>query len=438
VTPGATSYNILSSTTSGSGYVSITNGVIGPVCGSGTNNATYVDATAANGTTYYYVVQSVNPVGSSTNSPPSSGTTPSAGLSTNAPAAPTGLGVTSIGHHSVTLNWSASAGANFYSLFRSRLVDTGGGSSNNLGTIILNNTITNTTYTDTSPTDGSIYSYFVTATSAGGASTNSAPVVTRPLPPPPASAPGSLTVAPLAGGTSDVLNWSAVSGAVGYVVQISASLNGTYTLLQSVTQTIYTNSGVISNATYYYKVTPVNAGGIAAAGITTTRPAAPATLSAKAGDTQVTLTWAASIGATGYILKSGTSNGNATNILISGITATNYVNTGLTDGVTYFYVVEAIGSAATSGNSPQVSATPVAPPPPTITQLTVNGVNFTLSGSGGVPNSTNYILGSTNLTSPLTNWMYLFTNQFDNSGNFNFTNSLVPGEPQFFYRLLMQ
>ncbi|HZT23241.1 MAG TPA: polysaccharide lyase family protein, partial [Verrucomicrobiae bacterium] len=32
VTPGATSYNILRSTTSGSGYVSITNGVVGPVC----------------------------------------------------------------------------------------------------------------------------------------------------------------------------------------------------------------------------------------------------------------------------------------------------------------------------------------------------------------------------------------------------------------------
>ena len=61
VTPGATSYNILRSTTSGSGYVSITNGVVGPVCGSGSNNATYLDTTAANGTTYYYVVQSVNP-----------------------------------------------------------------------------------------------------------------------------------------------------------------------------------------------------------------------------------------------------------------------------------------------------------------------------------------------------------------------------------------
>jgi cellulose 1,4-beta-cellobiosidase len=185
-------------------------------------------------------------------------------------------------------------------------------------------------------------------------------------------------------------------------------------------------------------VTPVNAGGTATSGITTTRPAAPATLSAIAGDTQVTLNWSVSIGATGYVLESGTSSGNATNIVVSGITTTNYVNTGLTNGLTYYYVVDAIGTAATSGNSPQVSAMPVAPPPPTITQFVVNGASFTLSASGGVPNSTNYILVSTNLASPLTNWTRLFTNQFDNSGNFNFTNSLVPGGPQLFYRLLMQ
>src|ERR1035441_4598017 len=68
VTPGATSYNILRSTNSGSGYVSITNGVTGPVCGSGWNNATYLDTSAANGTTYYYVVQSLNTAGQSTRS----------------------------------------------------------------------------------------------------------------------------------------------------------------------------------------------------------------------------------------------------------------------------------------------------------------------------------------------------------------------------------
>jgi len=60
--------------------------------------------------------------------------------------------------------------ANYYTIYRSTLVNNGGGASNVLGTIVLNNTNTATSYTDTTPTDGSIYSYFVTANSAGGTS----------------------------------------------------------------------------------------------------------------------------------------------------------------------------------------------------------------------------------------------------------------------------
>ena len=192
VTPGATSYNIFNTTTSGSNYTLVASGVTGPVCGSGYNNATYLDTNAVNGTAYYYVVQSVNPVGNSTNSPESPGATPDAGIFTGAPAAPTDLTVGSVAHHSVTLNWSASTGANFYTVYRSTLVDTLGGASNTLSTIVLNNTNTGTSYTDTSPTDGSIYNYFVTATSAGGTSGNSTSAVGVPLPAPPASAPGFL------------------------------------------------------------------------------------------------------------------------------------------------------------------------------------------------------------------------------------------------------
>jgi fibronectin type 3 domain-containing protein len=360
VTPGATSYNILRSTTSGSGYVSITNKVIGPVCGSGPNDAEYLDAGAGNGTNYYYVVQSVNPTGTSASSPQSSGATPSAGLSTTAPAPPAGLSVASSGHQSVTLNWAASAGANFYSVWRSTLVDTGGGSSNTLNTILLENTNTGTSYTDTSPTDGSIYGYFVIASSAGGDSSNSTPVTARPLPVPPTAAPGSLTATQslIGTGATNILQWASVANAVGYVIQRSPTLGGTYIMLGSVTETNYTDAGVVSNATYYYKVTPVNAAGIAANALTTTRPAAPASLAAVAGNAQITLTWPAAIGATGYVVLRGTTSGNDTNIIVSGITSTNYINTGLTNGATYFYVVQSIGFSATSGNSPAANATP--------------------------------------------------------------------------------
>lgn len=431
VTPGATSYKIFSSTTSGSGYSLIASGVTGAVCGSGTNNATYLDTNAVNGTTYYYVVQSVNPVGSSANSPQSAGATPSAGLSPTAPAVPAGLTVTGVGHQSVTLNWSASTGANYYSVWRSIMVRTGGGSTNTLNTIILNNANTSTSYTDTTPTDGSLYSYFVTATSAGGTSGSSTPVVTEALPAPPATAPGSLTATPVQS-TNVTLSWSAVSGAVGYVIGRGTSGNGSFALLQSITETTYTDYGAGANNSYYYKVTPVNAGGIAANSITTTRPTAPANLTAVAGSAQISLTWSAAIGATGYILQRGASSGNETTTVASGITTTNYTDTGLTNGTTYYYVVSAAGSAVNSGNSSEARATPM---PPTITGISLAGTNFSLSGTGGNHNSNYYVLVSTNVAAPPASWTRLLTNQFDNTGSFNFTNPLNPGAPQSFYQI---
>src|ERR1017187_5370444 len=302
-TPGATSYNILRSTTSGSGYVSITNGVTGPVCGSGRNNATYLDHSAANGTPYYYVVQSVNPVGASANSPESSGATPSASFSTSPPAAPASLTVASVGHQSVTLNWSAPAGANFYTVYRSTLVNNGGGASNVLGTIVLNNNVTGPSYTDTSPTDGSIYSYFVTATSAGGTSGNSTSAVAVPLPAPPANAPGSLTGS-FVQTTNIVLNWPSVPGAVGYLISRATSPGGPFTFLMSVTETTYTDVGLNVAATYYYQVAAVNAAGVSTNATVSVMapPSAPASLSAVPGDSQVTLSWSAVANATGYFL----------------------------------------------------------------------------------------------------------------------------------------
>jgi fibronectin type 3 domain-containing protein len=59
---GATAYDLLRSTTSGSGYTVIASNL-------GTDKTSYVDTTAAAGTTYYYVVQAKNSVGTSGNSP---------------------------------------------------------------------------------------------------------------------------------------------------------------------------------------------------------------------------------------------------------------------------------------------------------------------------------------------------------------------------------
>ncbi len=358
VPPGATSYNLLRSTNSGSGYVSITNGITGPVCGSGTNNAVYLDATTANGTTYYYVVRSVNPTGSSTNSPPSSGVTPSAGISASAPAAPTGLSVTGVGHQSASLNWNASAGANFYNIWRSTLVNTGGGSSNTLSTIILNNATTGTSYTDNTPTDGTIHRYFVTAISTGGTSGNSAAVVGVALPAPPSVKPVSL-IANFYQTTNIVLTWNAVPGAVGYLIKRATSAAGPFTFLQSITETVYYDIGLNASSTYFYQVIAVNAAGVSPTSTNSVNglQPAPASLAAVGDDAKIVLSWPAASGATGYTLKRGTSTGNAFTTVVSGYAGLTYTNTGLVNETTYYYVVAATGAGGTSGNSPEASAT---------------------------------------------------------------------------------
>ena len=363
VTPGATSYNVLRSITPGSGYVLITNGVVGPVCGSGTNNAVYVDTTAANGTTYYYEVQSVNPTGTSTNSVASVGATPSGSLSTSAPATPTGVSVTSSGHHSVALIWNASAGANFYSVYRTTLYTNFCGSTYPLGTIILNNTNTGTTYTDTSPTDGKIYSYYVTATSAGGTSgSSSASAPAIPVPVPPASAPG-LARGNFVNGTNVFISWSPVSGAVGYVIYHSTQ-QGVFTwpdnFERAIVETNYTDVGVDPTVNHFYQITAVNEGGISpTTSIMVLLPPVAFGLAAFPGNQQVTLNWSSAVGATNYLLEVSPTNGGPYTVLLN-TTNTSYVNTGLVNGTTYYYIVYSQGPNGQSPVSAQASATPTA------------------------------------------------------------------------------
>jgi len=357
---GATSYNILRTTTSGSGYVSITNGVVGPVCGSGPANATYLDGTAVNGTTYYYVVQSVNTVNASGNSPESSSVTPSSSLSTSVPSSPAGLTVTST-NNAVAFTWNAVPGANFYTVYRGTVV-------NRLGFVpfytILSDTTTSPTYTDASGTLGCIYSYFVTATGAGGTSGNSSPVTAMPVPPPPAAPPANVQLADnvTSSNQSPTITWSQVSGAVGYILYRANSTNGPFSFpgnyVQSVTTTTYTDANLITNTLYAYEVVAMNAGGVSRPSVVvSTVPPSPASLGATAGNRQILLNWSASAGATSYTIKRGSSSGSETT-LVTGITGTSYTDTNLNNGTTYYYLVTATGPGGTSGNSPEASATP--------------------------------------------------------------------------------
>jgi hypothetical protein len=87
-------------------------------------------------------------------------------------------------------------------------------------------------------------------------------------------------------------------------------------------------------------------------------PPAPVSLTATAGDVQVALEWSAVTGANTYILKRSTTNNGPYTVIATGLSGTNYLDAGVTNGVTYYYVVSTFNLNGEGTNSAQASATP--------------------------------------------------------------------------------
>ena len=184
-------------------------------------------------------------------------------------------------------------------------------------------------------------------------------------PPAPPSAPTAFTNTAQAGG-SIVLNWSAVSGATSYTVRRSTTPGGPYTPIASLlTGTTYTDSGLTAGTTYYYVVDAANTGGEGAYSAQTSAvalppiPGAPTNLvAAAASSTAVSLIWTAASDAATYTIKRSLTSGGPYTTVASGVTATTYIDPGLANGTTYYYVVSAINAAGEGANSNESSASP--------------------------------------------------------------------------------
>ena len=105
-------------------------------------------------------------------------------------------------------------------------------------------------------------------------------------------------------------------------------------------------------------------------------------------------------------------------------------NAQLTNSGTYTVIITNIAGSMTSSNAVLTVG------PLSFAQVVAaGGGNFILSGVGGAIDGTYYVLATTNLTLPLTNWTAIATDQFDGLGDFIFTNAAQTNAPQLFYIL---
>jgi fibronectin type 3 domain-containing protein len=288
----------------------------------------------------------------------------------------TGL-VATRGDAQVSLNWTDNTESDLwvYNVYRS---ETSGGPYNKVNASL----VWSSSYTDTGLTNDTTYYYVVTALDYGNnESGNSNEDNATPTDLPPA-APTNLVATP--GGEEISLDWydNTDYDLDGYNVYRSETSGGPYNKVNaSLVSTIsYTDTGLYGGGTYYYVVTAVdltsNESGYSNEGSATATdvaPGAPTGLTTTPGDKQVVLGWADNTESelAGYnVYRSQTMGGPYSKINTSLVVTSGYTDTGLTGGVTYYYVVTAVDNGSNeSSYSDSASAIPTDPPPGAPTNL---------------------------------------------------------------------
>jgi fibronectin type 3 domain-containing protein len=182
-------------------------------------------------------------------------------------------------------------------------------------------------------------------------------------------APTGVTATP--GNGQVTISWTVVTTVTSYNIYWSTSSGVTTsngTKITGVTSP-YTQTGLTNGTTYYYVVTAVTgttesvASNEVSASPSATALSAPTQITATPGSNQVTLAWLPVGGASSYNIYYSTTTGVTTvnGTKIADVTMP-YVQTGLTNGTTYYYVVTAVNTTGESAASPQVSAIPALNP----------------------------------------------------------------------------
>ncbi len=275
----------------------------------------------------------------------------------------------------VTLSWAGVSGASSYDIYRGSV--SGGESATPLQT-----GVTGTSFVDSAVTAGSSYFYEVTAVNGGGQSGDSpeaAAVVPIAVPTAPASLSATASVGQVA------LSWAPVQGASSYDVYRGTVSGGESVtpIRTGITSTSFTDSAVTAGSSYFYEVTAVNSSGQssdspeAAAVVPSapppsiTVPAAPAAIIAYGEPGSVILLWSDVSNADSYDVYRGTvGGGESATPLLTGLTSSEFVDSGVTPGKQYYYEVTAVNSGGQSVVSREAAATVMFVPPAAPASLT--------------------------------------------------------------------
>jgi hypothetical protein len=146
-------------------------------------------------------------------------------------------------------------------------------------------------------------------------------------------------------------------------------------------------------------------------------PSDPTNLRGVANSAQVALSWTPSTGATAYNVYRGTVFDGEATTPIATVTSPSYVDTGVTNGTLYFYEVAATNSVGISGDTNQITMTPMAGGTSGAASIDCGGgaaqpfAADTDFGSGSTSSTTHSINTSDWLTSPVPPQSVLQTNR---------------------------
>ncbi|MFC1476465.1 fibronectin type III domain-containing protein, partial [Fibrobacterota bacterium] len=386
------------------------------------DSARYKDEGLTPQTLYSYAVSAKNSIGESQKSTKVSATT-----LTPEPEIPQSVVATTLSDRSIKVTWDEVAYADEYEIYRS-LSETGSYELDDISDV--NSFVSSGLEFET------VYYYKVKATNSAGTSDfsdfDSAKTLPEIVDPP--QKPTNVTAKALSPYVIQV-SWPIVANTSSYNIYRSNSSSGPFNKIASPLDTVYNDSGLSENTTYYYEVSAENSGGESehsdvVSAKTMILITVPTGFEGEAlSSSEIELTWNSVTGADEYrVFRSLSQGGSYDEIAL--VAQTDYTDTGLDANTTYYYKLSAKGPSGESEQTDPISVTTKMPVPDTPDGLTAEALS-----SSEIRVEFNTVSGAVGYNiyyceSPPNNFTLLTT-----VGSGTYTHTGLEPETEYFYKV---